>query len=289
MSELTEKTISVGVVVVVYHSWERVIRYIKEDVPKLGDCRTVIVDSSACEADSRKLAEACAAEYVDNSNVNVNRKVFLINSAENLGYARGNNLGADFLYKYFAPHYLLFSNDDVSITDSALMPTLIKTMHAHDNIGIIGPRIIGFDGQDQSPHYRVISPYRHIAWKYLPFLRRRKKTQTNAGELQISGFCYWVSGAFLMVDAEVFRQVGGFDPRTFLYCEEIILSERFLRKGLKCYFESSICVIHEGGGSSDGNTKIMRQRILEGMMIYYRDYRKYPKLTIWIYHWLMKE
>ena len=72
------------------------------------------------------------------------------------------------------------------------------------------------------------------------------------GDLDYDGkskFCYWVSGCFFVTRAEVFESVNGFDENTFLYAEEMILSERYARRKYKVFFDNDFTIIHEGGAT----------------------------------------
>jgi len=58
----------------------------------------------------------------------------------------------------------------------------------------------------------------------------------------------------MMVRADRFNTIDGFDSRTFLYYEEAILAECFIRHGWVFAFEPSVSVIHCEGGSTTCTT-----------------------------------
>ena len=55
----------------------------------------------------------------------------------------------------------------------------------------------------------------------------------------------WCSAAALLIRREAFAQVGGFDDRFFLYCEDVDLSWRLLSKGWELRYVPSACVRHD--------------------------------------------
>ncbi len=75
---------------------------------------------------------------------------------------------------------------------------------------------------------------------------------------------------------------GMFDPNTFLYAEEKILSERMLSSGFKTYFCPHVKVIHEHG-QVIGRFHAISDNIkmsFESDIYYYRKYKKVGNMTI---------
>lgn len=308
-----------GIVVVSYHNAENTQKFVTNQLSRLtDDYRTVIVAVDADEIYGKILAEKCGLLYIKSPNqVTVNSHGWCISIKENLGYARGNNLGVEILKKSGIEfEYYLFSNDDIEILDSDILARLSRALKQNNSIAGVGPRIIGLDGKDQSPHRKYISPQRQIGWKLFPFLRKKRtrnsiysdnnvetisessKYQTNKtysitaveqakkNVPPTNGQCYWVSGAFLMVKADKFNAVNGFDHRTFLYFEEAILSERFLKKGWYFYYEPSATVIHYEGGSTTIKSTIRNAIEKESRMLYYKEYKHVNRFILWLYNWL---
>ena len=61
----------------------------------------------------------------------------------------------------------------------------------------------------------------------------------------------WVAGTCLAVDRSAFRAVGGFDPRLFLYTEDMDLGRRLSAAGWHSAVLGDVVVDHARGGSSD--------------------------------------
>ena len=268
---------NVGVVVVSYHNENMTKKYITEELPKLETNYTlVVVNNASTREESCKLANVCGLTFVDNEMGGhiPDAKGYLLWTAENLGYARGNNLGIRFLNNIGEYTHFLFSNDDIEIPRADILEILICKMRQDERIAAIGPRVIGLDGHDQSPHDAYISPYRLIGWKLLPFLRRKNKhgEQTVVAK-PLSRFTYWVQGSFMLVDAAVFNKIGMFDENTFLYYEEPILSERLAKVGKSMYFDGDVEIVHYEGGSTKRNRK--REKIEMESRIYYMSRYKY--------------
>jgi GT2 family glycosyltransferase len=60
----------------------------------------------------------------------------------------------------------------------------------------------------------------------------------------------WVPGAYSIIPAGVLKTLGFFDPRFFLYYEEVDLCKRIKDAGYKILYWPKICIVHVGGESS---------------------------------------
>lgn len=282
--------IHVGIIVVSYHNPKMTTNYVRRELSKLKTPYTlIVVNNDATEEESKALAHSCGISFYEGKYIS--SKGCVICSKQNIGYAKGNILGVNILESHGVKcsHYL-FSNDDIEIKDNNILDELCQSMALYGDCAGIGPRVIGLDGCDQSPHMRYISPIRQIGWKLFPFFRKKaknKKThQAIINDTKEVRTCYWVSGAYMLVDANKYMQVGGFDSRTFLYFEEAILAERFIKYGYRFYFAPSVSIVHfEGGSSKSINKKRIEE---ESRILYYKEYKNEPSFVIWLYHMMWK-
>lgn len=277
----------IGIIIVSYHNPKGTERYLKKELTKLSFPYTlIVVDVDASPESSKKLAESCGLFYLEENNTAASiprTNKYLISCRKNLGYARGNNLGVKFLNKCGNFTHYLFSNDDIEIKDPNTLTKLAEKLDADSSLGCIGPRIIGLDGHDQSPHMRYISPYRMIGWNILPFLRTKKGRVNILQQKPSNSICYWVCGAFMMVKADYFLQAGMFDDSTFLYFEEVILAERLLQINKKVYFLADVEVLHYEGGSSSNINLRKQQFLIDSQVLYYKKYKHVSSFIIHLY------
>lgn len=201
-------------------------------------------------------------------------------SHENLGYAKGNNIGALIAEVLFHDKYFLISNNDLFIQNSFDWEVIEALFETDQRIAVVGPHIVGYDGKPQSPHKKVSS------FKML-FLYYWLKTSTyeSISDLdynQQSKYCYRVMGSFMFVKAKTFLGVGGFDENTFLYAEEMILSERLEKKGYRTYFYNDITVVHGHEVEKHDVEKLIRGRkiMFESCSYYFRKYRNLNEFII---------
>ena len=218
----------IGVVIVSYHSPERTAQFVTRELAKLPwEHRVCVVDVAATEA-----TEAYLAEHLPPS-------VLRMEFPENLGYSRGNNRGAERLRQECPGlDYLLICNDDVELVEPQTLVAMLNALEQDSSRGIAGPDCIGPDGAHQSP------------WDSADDLGRRERWRRRPAPFGgVSRECYAVRGCFLLVRAEPFFAVGGFDEEFFLFFEEPVLGERFAKLGLTTWYESGAKIRHLGSAT----------------------------------------
>lgn len=276
-----------GVVIVAYKNPELTADYINNQLPHIvNDKVTVVVNNGSSFEECEKLAGLCGGVACMPDDICGRHNVYIVCSRENLGFAKGNNLGVRFLMRNVSCEHILFSNNDIIIEPYTDLQPMIDMIEVDKSIGAIGPDIVGLDGHHQSPHMRVVTPYRQLGWLLFPRLRKKKKTgEADKDTVPPEGSCYWVSGSFFLIRFGHFSAVNGFDPDTFLYGEEPILAERLRRLGKRMYFYPGVRVIHLEGGTTSKNFKSSRLRnmIVESNCIYYKKYLRTPSIIVWLY------
>lgn len=156
----------------------------------------------------------------------------------NLGFGRGNNrLAAEARGRRF----LLLNPDAFACRDE--LAQLIRLARIHPEAGAWGGAAMDVDGKvdpicgDRPPSLTKAL----LAALGAQSLTRAPRTRgvREAGVL---------SGSFMMVDADAWRMTGGFDPRFFLYAEELDLCKRIRDLGRKLVFDPSCTILHDTGG-----------------------------------------
>ena len=155
-----------------------------------------------------------------------------IRNEENLGFVQTCNRGAE----KARGKYLLFLNNDAQVTENWLEP-LLSTFHEYPNVGAVGPKILFPDGRLQEAGALV----------------NRDGTSTLVGLLDhpgLSRYNYtrevmYCSGACLLVEADVFKEVGGFDESLAPgYCEDWDVAFRLRERGLRVLYNPKSAVVH---------------------------------------------
>ena len=90
--------------------------------------------------------------------------------------------------------------------------------------------------------------------------------------------CDWVPGCYYLVRREVLDQVGLFDPRFFLYYEEVDHCRRVKEAGWKVVYYPHTSVVHIGGESAKSEGKLtsggrqLSALQIESELLYFRKH-----------------
>lgn len=195
------------------------------------------------------------------------KNVHVIESKENVGFAKGNNIGITYLReKNFDTIALI--NSDIMIENENFFKILSR-IHFPENVATIGPRIISLDGINQNPFYWKNSDFKIyllLVYLYLRkiglpkfshikkiFLRKSaKKTETNINsksifqldKTHILNNDEYLHGSCFILTPKYFKTYDGLYSQTFLYSEEVILGVLLNKAGMKSEYVSELEVLH---------------------------------------------
>lgn len=295
----------IGVVIINFGNPERTIRFVREECGKIGAPHQVVIVDNGSGADALAqlqaallLAETASAPNPAAAPANPNPAaapaVTILPANKNLGFAKANNLGAEYAIKQGAD-LLLFVNNDIVFTDADVVDRMAAKLQSLPDAAVIGPKVVGLDGHLQSPSPKATFGQRHLLpyWGKLVYGRRklREKMQLDFAETASEGPCFVVSGCCFVVKAEPFAGVGMFDPETFLYGEEMILSARMQAAGKSVYYYPEVAVLHEHGATTRRyyDRRRIRRMKFESESYYYSKYEKTPgwkillgRITLWL-------
>ena len=219
----------VTAIYVTYNS-EDVIRETLEGVRgayEAGELSCIVVDNASTDA----TAGIVRNEYP---------WVTLIQSAENLGYGRGLNLGSE---RVDTP-YVLYMNPD-AVIELPSIRRLHTFMEDHPSAAIGAPAIIKPD-EDYQHAGGLLTPYLLVKRAVVGTEKLVAPIVPNTAPFQTD----WLSGAILFGRTSVMRSLGGFDPRFFLYYEETDLCKRVLDRSWELWAVGEAVAHHVGGASS---------------------------------------
>jgi N-acetylglucosaminyl-diphospho-decaprenol L-rhamnosyltransferase len=197
----------------------------------------IVVDNASPDDSARQLRESFPE--ADHPNVHV------VASAENLGFARANNVGA----RRATGRVLFFLNPDTVVRGDAI-ERLVACLEAHPEAGAVGPRVLEADGSDQSS-VRPFCTAGELLRHYIPVLALfRRDARRQDPILKQTQPVDIVCGCALAVRRDAFERVGGWDEAYFMYAEEDELCWALRRAGLVNYFLREAEIVHYGGQST---------------------------------------
>ncbi len=205
--------------------------------------------------------------------------VYLVQSKENGGFAKGNNIGLRFM-AHCRPDYVCVINNDVHFS-SETIENLCKWYKLLPNAAFIAPRQILPNGKEALFSSMDIPTLRtDLAW-YNPFSRKRHLYTENTSVKGIHEIGI-IPGAFIFTDYKTFETLGFFDESTFLFCEERFIAKKAQLAGLKNYIILGETYLHNHSTTIKNEASEERQRklILRGRLLYHRKYSSHPILSV---------
>jgi GT2 family glycosyltransferase len=175
----------------------------------------------------------------------------LLTGHGNIGYGRGHNLAIERV----ASDYHLILNPDVTMDADALQRAL-EFLEQHPRVGLLTPYIADREGHQQFLCRRYPTALDLFVRGFLParlrqcFARRlaRYEMRDVINDHDVLMDPPIVSGCFMLFRTSVLKQLGGFDPRYFLYFEDYDLSLRTHELAQVAYVPS-VRIRHFGGGA----------------------------------------
>ena len=239
------ESIPVSGTVVAYHNRDEILECLKSVKEQTKGVRLSLFVSDNGSDDGTPAAVRAA--FPD---------VTVIENGANLGFGAGHNKVLPLL----SSRYHVMINPDITLQEDAVSK-MVSYMEDHPEVGLMMPDIRNPDGT------RQILPKRDPRWSYMilgkffPAVRRAYCRADEAMDAPTEiEFC---SGCFMLIRTELFRKLGGFDDRYFLYMEDADLS-RQVRKEAKVVFFPGAKVTHAWHHESAKGGKALKLHIESG-------------------------
>ena len=200
--------------------------------------RVVVVDNGSTDSS----VQAVRARHPE---------VAIVQNAENLGFAEGNNRGIAQSLRSNAQYALLLNND--TEVGPRILQALVKAAEAMPGAGIFGPKIY-FHAEPDTIWYA--GGY----WdKGSLTFNERGAGLKDEGQFAQLEETEWVIGCAMFIRADVFRRIGLLEPSFFLNNEEIDFCSRARRAGIRCAYVPDAVVWHKVSRSFGGDRSPMKE------------------------------
>jgi len=178
--------------------------------------------------------------------------VTLVESPENLGFGRANNLG----FEYAKGRHLFLLNSDTVLLNNAVK-ILSDYLDNNPEVGVCGGNLYAEKGVPTLSFRRRISSIfteldAFFRGKLSRMLYKENIEFNHTGKPLKVGY---ITGADMMLRASVFDAVGKFDPDFFMYSEDVELTYRIRKSGLFVFSIPDAQIIHLTGRSSQIDAK----------------------------------
>lgn len=215
-------------VIVLNYNGEKYISQCVKSVLKsdYDNFELIVVDNNS----SDHSIEIVEREFSDN-------RIKIIKSDKNLGFAGGNNLGAE----HAKGKYFVFLNID-TIVDSHWISELVSVMEADDTIGAAQPKLLSLDDKtifDSAGDY--------MDFFANSFRRGGDWQEKDTGQYDSVHEIFSARGAALVTRKDIVEKIGLFDIDYFMDFEDIDFCWRLRLFGFRVMFVPKSIVYHKGG------------------------------------------
>lgn len=210
-----------------------------------------IEDTKRCADSLSVLRDIPLLVVVDNSSQESNVEnalvgypnLEIIRSGENLGFGRGNNLGIRWILSNTDCEFIFLLNNDAIVKPDTIA-LLEEAMDAFPEAGIVSPRIVFMENPNLLWYGGgSINWYRGKG--KVPGYLGPADTKSARTHREVT----FISGCAMFIRRTVLEQVGGFDPRFFMYEEDLELCLRVQKAGWTLRYVPEGKVLHKVQGS----------------------------------------
>lgn len=195
--------------------------------------------------------------------------VRLIRNHQNRGFGAGHNQG----FAVAEGEFLMPLNSD-AIVHPGCFARLVSFLRENEDVGVAAPKLLNPDGSLQYSCRRFPTPtaalFRNTPLgKLFPNNRFAREYLMQDWDHSEPRDVDWVSGAALCLRASVYRQIGGFDEKFFMYLEDVDLCKRVHDAGFRVVYVPDAVVTHVIGASTDRVANRMIRQFHKSMLLYY--------------------
>jgi N-acetylglucosaminyl-diphospho-decaprenol L-rhamnosyltransferase len=183
--------------------------------------------------------------------------VTLLHTGGNLGYGTAANRGVATLPDEYG--WIVVANPDLEFGAGSL-DVLLEAASRWPRGGAFGPLIREPSGEVYPSARLTPSLGKGIGhavvgkvWRDNPWTKAYKQSDTSVVEREAG----WLSGSCLLMRRAAFDSVDGFDPRYFMYFEDVDLGDRLTKAGWQNVYVPSAEVVHIQGHSTARSSDTM--------------------------------
>lgn len=247
----------IGVVVVNYNAGELARAAVDSVLARDHhghDVHVYLVDNASPAGDAQMLGQAALSDAWAG-------RVSFLAETTNHGFGRGNNLAFEAMVAA-PPDMVFLLNPDASLQNEAI-GILADFLRDHADVAVAGAQISKPDSGPVTAAFRFPSAISEFAaaTSFGPVSRLFARWNVALPPSRPAGPVDWISGAAVMARYDVIADLGGFDPRFFLYYEEVELMRRIRAAGWEIWYQPAAQISHvEGASTNVRSHEVQRKR-----------------------------
>lgn len=277
----------IGIILLNYKNYNDTIECIKSiENQNYSNYCIIVVDNNSQNESVNEIKISCK----DMNNI------YIIENKENVGFAKGNNIGIKFAKENLKCDFVFVLNTDTVLFDENTLKKLISLYKPEEKIAIINPMCCDIEKIIQKP-YLI---YNSKMWKYVIRmgiyilkqiikyifnLDKYKKNNEKFNVEEIKENKYIIQGCAYILTPDFFKYYSQIFPETFLYCEELALAIYIEKANLKIENCTDVLIIHKEAGSTK---EILKDRKKKKLKFQIQSYFKVVKLLFYDYKKIKK-
>lgn len=207
--------------------------------------------------------------------------ITIVRSANNVGYGRGCNAGAE----KARGDFICILNPDTALPPGALskwLEVFNRENRSGRKPGIVAPLLLNDNGTPQRSAYEFLNPINY--WLYHSLLagglkKLRKAIRMESETSTSISRPGWVMGAAYLIPRQAWDAVGGFGDNYFLYGEDTDLCWRVKDAGYDVLYAPEVSITHTQGEPSPERRGLGALRLFTGIRIFLHQH--YPWWKRW--------
>lgn len=184
----------------------------------------------------------------NNTSIFNSRRIIIIENDSNYGFAKGNNIGIEYVNKPNTDYILLLNND--TIVDEEFLNDLINVAELKHKIGFVGPKVYYHDFNGRKDIINFAGGSLNM-WKGQA--SHNGINESDNGQFDTIKEVDYVQGSCILFKKEIIEKVGLMNSDYFMYWEEADWCVRGLEMGYKSVFAPKSKIWHKISSSSGGS------------------------------------
>lgn len=206
-----------------------------------------------------------------------NRQLVLIQTGANLGYAGGNNVGIRYALKRGVDYVWLLNND--TVVDMEALTKMVRLAKSDKKISMVGSKLLYYDrpntiqaaGGGWFNFWQGLS--HHYGW-----------LEEDRGQWDKVFEPGYITGASLLVQNKIIREVGFMDETFFLYGEETEWQIRVRKNGWRLIYCPRAIVWHKENASSGCKSPLVEYYTTRNRLRITRRYSSFRLPVALLFH-----
>lgn len=265
----------VSVVIVNYNVKDLLLKCLETLYQYIADSiqlEVIVVDNNSADGSCEAIKQAFP-------------QVILIESKENNGFSKGNNIG----FQKATGNYIFMLNPDTEFSEDAI-GFLKNYLDLHAEVALVAPKLLNTDGSRQNSVWRYPTLWTLFCEaNYLRFFLKKKEYADKdfTKPFKVESF----SGAAIMFRREVLDKIGNLNESMF-WIEDVDFCYRANQAGLNCVYVPGTVITHHIGQSSKKNYNISISNQVVSKIKFFREYHSAGSVFILklisLYHAVLK-